>query len=89
MRVGTASFWPSRTDLYVSSCQLVLANGFSIKYAIGNLKLAKGDERDAKRCYDEALGILVRLTPMHILTSSAFYKLGCCEAQLGGTEPAQ
>ncbi|KAL8711218.1 MAG: hypothetical protein Q9220_004363 [cf. Caloplaca sp. 1 TL-2023] len=59
-----------------------------INWSVGNLEHIKGSQRDAKRRYDQALSVFMRKTPMHILTSCTFYKLGCCEAKLGNLERA-
>ena len=88
MQVQAALYWLGKV-VRLDLTDPGLINELSINYSIGNLEHVKGDQRDAKRHYDEALNVFIRSTPMHILTSCTFYKLGCCEAKLGNIERAQ
>ena len=63
--------------------------GNSVHYVLGNLERSRNSLREAKCHYDECLNIFTQKLPMHIVTSCAFYKLGCIEASLGNIDRAK
>jgi hypothetical protein len=45
--------------------------------------------RAAKRSYNDALKIVLAVTPIHSITSAIYYRLGCVELAMNNFEPAK
>lgn len=52
---------------------------YSVNYLYGNIEYARKNWKLARRWYEESLRIGLTTSPIHPITTAAYYSLGCVE----------